>query len=48
MSERWACRLLGQHRGTQRYTPIHRIDEDGLTAAIIALPAATVATATGG
>lgn len=37
MSERWACRLLGQHRGTQRYTPIQRIDEDGLTAAIIAL-----------
>ncbi|HTV65418.1 MAG TPA: IS3 family transposase [Bryocella sp.] len=37
LSERWACRLLGQHRGTQRYTPIRRADEDELTAAIIAL-----------
>lgn len=37
VSERWACRLLGQCRGTQRYTPIRRIDEDGLTVAIVAL-----------
>jgi putative transposase len=37
VSERWACRLLGQCRGTQRYTPIRRIDEDALTAAIVAL-----------
>ena len=37
MSERWACRLLGQHRGTQRYAPIRRVDEDALTAAIVAL-----------
>jgi hypothetical protein len=29
--------LLGQCRGTQRYTPIRRIDEDGLTVAIVAL-----------
>lgn len=37
LSERWACRLLGQNRGTQRYTPIRRADEDELTAAIISL-----------
>lgn len=37
VSERWACQLLGQCRGTQRYTPIRRIDEDALTAAIVAL-----------
>ena len=33
------CRLLGQWRGTQRYEPIHRVDEDALTRAIIALGA---------
>ncbi len=37
MSERWACRLLQQWRGTQRYVPLQRVDEDQLTAAIIAL-----------
>ena len=37
MSERHACRLLGQWRGTQRYRPIQRSDEDALTRAIIAL-----------
>ncbi len=37
VSERNACRLLGQWRGTQRYEPIQRIDEDALTRAIIAL-----------
>ena len=37
LSERHACRLLGQWRGTQRYEPIHRVDEDALTRAIIAL-----------
>jgi len=37
MSERHACRLLGQWRGTQRYEPIQRADEDELTAAVIAL-----------
>ena len=37
MSERHACRLLGQWRGTQRYSPIQRSDEDALTRAIIAL-----------
>ncbi|MCH8267996.1 MAG: IS3 family transposase [Acidobacteria bacterium] len=39
MSERHACRLLGQWRGTQRYEPMHRLDEDELTQAIIALAA---------
>jgi transposase InsO family protein len=37
MSERHACRLLGQWRGTQRYEPMIRTDEDALTRAIIAL-----------
>ena len=37
LSERQACRLLGQWRGTQRYVPMQRPDEDGLTGAIIAL-----------
>jgi transposase InsO family protein len=37
LSERQACRLLGQWRGTQRYRTILRSDEDALTRAIIAL-----------
>ena len=37
MSERGACRLLGQWRGTQRYSVIQRNDEDGLTRAIVQL-----------
>ena len=37
VTERHACRLLGQWRGTQRYEGIARADEDKLTAAIIAL-----------
>ena len=37
LSERHACRLLGQWRGSQRYTPIHRTDEDALTRAIVTL-----------
>jgi putative transposase len=37
MSERHACRLLGQWRGTQRYEPLQRIDEEALTRAVIAL-----------
>jgi len=37
LSERHACRLLGQWRGTQRYGPLQRTDEDALTRAIIAL-----------
>ena len=37
MSERHACRLVGQWRATQRYQPMHRTDEDALTEAIIQL-----------
>ncbi|MDP2661258.1 MAG: IS3 family transposase, partial [Dehalococcoidia bacterium] len=37
MSERHSCRLLGQGRGTQRYSPIVRVDEDALTQAIVSL-----------
>jgi hypothetical protein len=37
VTERHACRLLGQWRGTQRYEGIGRADEDALTGAIIAL-----------
>ena len=37
LSERHACRLLGQWRGTQRYEPMVRTDEEALTRAIIAL-----------
>jgi putative transposase len=36
-SERHACRLVSQPRGTQRYPPTQRNDEDQLTQAIIAL-----------
>ena len=37
VSERHACRLLGQWRRAQCYAAIQRIDEDALTEAIIAL-----------
>src|SRR5271169_870978 len=37
LSERRACRLLGQWRGTQRYVGAQRPDEDALTRAIIQL-----------
>jgi putative transposase len=37
VSERHACRLLGQWRRTQRYAAIQRIDEDALTRDIITL-----------
>ena len=37
VSERHACRLLGQWRRTQRYAAIQRIDEDALTQDIITL-----------
>ncbi|MDP9338696.1 MAG: IS3 family transposase [Acidobacteriota bacterium] len=37
VSERHACRLLGQWRRTQRYAAIRRIDEDALSEAIIQL-----------
>ena len=37
LSERHACRIVGQHRGTQRYVPTVLADEDALTQAMIAL-----------
>ena len=37
MGERWGCRLVDQPRGTQRYRPTQRADEDPLTQSIIAL-----------
>jgi hypothetical protein len=37
VSERFACRVLGQHRSTQRKVPRGRPDEEALTADIIAL-----------
>jgi transposase InsO family protein len=37
LSERQACRIVGQPRGTQRYAALIRADEDALTRAIIAL-----------
>ncbi len=37
MSERFACRVLGQHRSTQRKVPRGRSDEEALTADIVAL-----------
>ncbi len=36
VSERFACRILGQHRSTQRKVPRGRDDEEALTADIIA------------
>ena len=37
LSERHGCRLLAQWRGTQRYEPMDRPQEDELTQAVIAL-----------
>jgi len=37
MSERLACRVVNQPRGTQRYQPTQREDEDRLTQAIVEL-----------
>jgi putative transposase len=37
MSERLACRVVKQPRGTQRYRPTRRDDEDTLTQAIVTL-----------
>jgi putative transposase len=37
VSEWQACRMLKQRRGTQRYVPMIRADEEALTKAIIAL-----------
>ena len=37
MSERLACLVVKQPRGTQRYRPTQRDDEDALTQAIVTL-----------
>ena len=37
LSERRACRLLGQWRGTQRYVGTQRQDKDALTRAVVQL-----------
>jgi hypothetical protein len=37
LSERHACQLVKQCRGSQRYLPIQRVDEDALTRAIMTL-----------
>ena len=37
LSERTACRIVGQPRGTQRYVPTLKPDEDELTRSIIYL-----------
>ncbi len=37
MTERRACRVLGQSRTTQRYQPVDRDDEEPLTSAIVRL-----------
>jgi hypothetical protein len=37
VSERRICRVLGQHRSTQRRLPVGRDDDDELTADIVAL-----------
>ena len=37
LSERHACRIVSQTRGTQRYIPTVRADEDALTRAIVTL-----------
>ncbi|CAO4164042.1 hypothetical protein AFFFEF_00261 [Methylorubrum extorquens] len=35
--DHYACRIVGQHRGPQRYVPTGPADADGLTRAIVAL-----------
>jgi hypothetical protein len=37
VSERFACKVLGQHRSAQRKKPQSRPDEEALTANIISL-----------
>ena len=38
VSERRTCRVIGQHRSTQRKRPQGKVDEELLTADIISLP----------
>jgi len=37
LSERLACRIVGQTRGTQRYLPALKLDENELTPNIVYL-----------
>ena len=37
ISERRACRIIGQPRSSQRYKAVKRADEDGITAQIVEL-----------
>jgi hypothetical protein len=37
LSERLACQMVKQWRGTKRYNPIQRMDEDALTRTILTL-----------
>ena len=46
MSERRACQVVKQWRGTQRYLPLRRTDEDQLTQAILTLAGKYGGTAT--
>lgn len=39
VSERWACRVVGQHRSTERYEPQPRQDDAALRAALRECPA---------
>jgi putative transposase len=32
VSERWACRVVGQHRSTERYQPVRAADDAALRA----------------
>ena len=32
VSERWACRVVGQHRSTERRKPVRASDDDALRA----------------
>lgn len=34
VSERWACRVVGQHRSTQRRAPVCAVDDEALRAAL--------------
>ena len=34
VSERWACRVVGQHRSTERYEPTRAVDDAALRAAL--------------
>ncbi len=40
VSERWACRVVGQHRSTQRRMPVRAADDEALRAALRAFAAA--------